>query len=578
MPRVMGSFFSRTRELARSVSGFAGAFSRYAGWAGARAAVLVAVSAVLDGAGIFLLVPIIGVVVEANPGGWGNWFAQILRGLGAETPVAQLVWLIAAFVVVGIARAVLLFLRDMALAKLQTGFIENERNRVMRALAAAPWSRVVGLRHARVTNLITTEIQRLTSASYFLVQGTVLAAMLAIQLVVAFSLAPGMAAMVLVLLAVGACTFLMTQGITRDLGGNMVMASQAMMSNAQGFLSGLKTAAAQNAQFSFVTEFVSIQREIRGTQLGFQHRQARGRMVFAILSSLLGAGVVLIGFGVMQVTPAILITLILVFGRMSGPSMQLYQSGQQFVFALPSFESVRALEDQLRGDDTGEREAPVPPPAGPIELVDATYEHPGGRGVRGATLTIAPGEFVGIAGPSGAGKTTLVDMIVGLIEPQAGAVRVGGEPLHGALRGGWAESIAYVSQEGFLFNDTIRRNLGWGNPQASDAEIEAALELAGATDIVGRLEAGLDTVVGERGTLFSGGERQRIGLARAMLRKPRLLVLDEAANAIDAPGEAALLDRIKAMHPRPTIVMISHREESLGWCERVIRVADGAVA
>jgi ATP-binding cassette subfamily C protein len=299
--------------------------------------------------------------------------------------------------------------------------------------------------------------------------------------------------------------------------------------------------------------------------------------VFALISSLLGAGVVLVGFGIMQVSSAILITLVLVFGRMSGPAMQLYQSAQQFVFALPSFESVRALEAELRGEDAGGRPEPVAPPEGPIELIDARYEHPGGRGVRGVTLSIAPGAFVGIAGASGAGKTTLVDLIVGLLEPDSGEVRVGGVALTGGVRTGWAQSIAYVSQEGFLFHDTIRRNLSWANPEVSDAEIAAALEFAGATEIVARLDEGLDTVVGERGTLFSGGERQRIGLARAMLRKPRLLVLDEAANAIDAPGEAALLDRIKALSPRPTILMISHREESLGWCERVIRVADGEV-
>ena len=427
-------------------------------------------------------------------------------------------------------------------------------------------------------NLITTEIQRLTSASHFLIQGVVLVAMLLIQTAIAFSLAPGLAALVTGLLALGVGMFIVTQGVTRELGMSVVKTSQAMMTNTQGFLAGLKTAAAQNAQPSFVAEFVSIQQQARAHQLHFQERQARGRLAFAVVSSLLGAGVVLLGFGVMQVSPANLIILVLVFGRMSAPAMQLYQSGQQFVFALPSFESVRALEAELRGKDRGEAPVPVPPPAGPIELIDASYAHPGGRGVAGASFTIAPGEFVGIAGPSGAGKTTLVDMIVGLLAPHTGEVRVGGVALTGGLRTGWAETVAYVSQEGFLFNDTVRRNLSWANPEPSDAEIAIALEFAGATEIVARLDAGLDSVVGERGTLLSGGERQRIGLARAILRKPRLLVLDEAANAIDAGGEAALLARLAALAPGPTILMISHREESLKWCERVIRVEDGRVS
>jgi ATP-binding cassette subfamily C protein len=299
-------------------------------------------------------------------------------------------------------------------------------------------------------------------------------------------------------------------------------------------------------------------------------------VVFALVSSMLGAAVVFVGFGLLHVDSAILAVLVLVFARMTAPAMSLYQSSQQFVFSLPSFESVRTLQDELR-DGEATQEPAVPPPPGPIALTGASYAHPGGRGVREVDLSIAEGEFIGIAGPSGAGKTTLVDLIIGLLEPDSGEVRIGGAVLTGGLRKGWAERIAYVSQEGFLFHDTIHRNLIWANPQVTDAEIAAALELAGATGIVARLADGLETVVGERGTLFSGGERQRIGLARAILRKPRLLVLDEAANAIDAPGEAALLDRLKALTPRPTILMISHREESLGWCDRVIRVAEGEV-
>jgi ABC-type multidrug transport system fused ATPase/permease subunit len=564
-------------QLLRAARALSRAFADYAGWRGIGAGGLVAVSAVLDGFGLLLLVPIINVVVAASGGGNGGMVGRMLAGWGAVTPIQQLLVLVAAFVAVSMSRSFIHYWRDMALARLQTGFIEAERSRAMRILARAPWSRVVGLRHARVTNLITNEIQRLSSASFFMIQGVVQATMLAIQTAIAFSLAPSLAAVAAALLAVGAGVFVLTQSASRDLGARMVRASQALMGSASSFLSGLKTATAQNAQASFVAEFESIQEQIRLNQLGFQMRQARGRLVFTLVSSVLGAAVVLVGFGWLAVPPAILITLVLVFGRMSGPALQLYQSGQQLAFALPSFESVRALQADLSRGAVQGQVTPVPPPPGPIELEGVSYEHPGGRGIRRASLTIEPGSFVGIAGPSGAGKTTLVDLIVGLLEPQAGEVRVGGAVLDPALRAGWANGIGYVSQEGFLFHDTVRFNLGWANGEIRDEEIAAALEHAGAAELIARMEHGLDTIVGERGTLLSGGERQRISLARALLRKPRLLVLDEAANAIDAPSEAALLDRLVALDPRPTIVMISHREESLRWCDRVIRVEAGEV-
>ncbi|MDB5704466.1 MAG: transporter ATP-binding protein, partial [Sphingomonas bacterium] len=204
--------------------------------------------------------------------------------------------------------------------------------------------------------------------------------------------------------------------------------------------------------------------------------------------------------------------------------------------------------------------------------------HPGGGGLQAADLTIEPGAFIGITGPSGAGKTTLIELLTTLQEPQTGRMTIGGEPLDDALRAGWRESLAYVPQEGFLFNDTVRRNLTWGTSDIEEPAIWRALALAGAEEIVRRLPEGLESMVGERGSALSGGERQRLAIARALLRDPRLLVLDEAANAIDAAGEAALLERLANLDPRPTIIMISHRAESLVRCDRVITIELGRLS
>ena len=123
-----------------------------------------------------------------------------------------------------------------------------------------------------------------------------------------------------------------------------------------------------------------------------------------------------------------------------------------------------------------------------------------------------------------------------------------------------------------LFRDTIRRNLLWANPQASDAEIWDALAIAGVDDFVAGLTAGLDTLLGERGTLISGGERQRLCLARAVLRRPFLFVLDEATSAIDIPAERRIIKAMLDLKPRPTIVMIAHRDQSLDFCDRMLRL------
>ena len=166
-----------------------------------------------------------------------------------------------------------------------------------------------------------------------------------------------------------------------------------------------------------------------------------------------------------------------------------------------------------------------------------------GAGVERLNLTIAPGTFLGVSGPTGAGKTTLADLLITLLEPDSGEITVGGVPLRGAAAIKWRDYVSYVVQDPYLFRDTIRRNLLWADPRASDAEIWDALALAGVDDFVAALTAGLDTVLGERGTLISGGERQRLCLARAALRRPFLFVLDEATSAIDVPAERKSLRR-----------------------------------
>lgn len=558
--------------LWRGTRVMAGAFAGFAGRGGLGAAALVAGAAALDGAGILLLVPMLNLVVGSGRGDLAAW----LTGIGFISPVSQLALLVALFLAIALLRAALVYARDLTLAGLQAGFIEAERSRIIARLAHAPWPDVARVSHARVASLLSQEISRVGATLQTLLQIAVALVMLLVQACIAFVLAPLLTASVMLCLLAGALLFVATHHGIRALGGEMVDAGQAMMAGTNAFLGGLKAAAAQGARGRFLAEHRRIQARVRQASVAFARRQGKSRLGFGIGSAVLAGLVVLLGFGWFAVAPALLITVLVIFARMSAPAAQLIQSAQSLVFYLPSFETVRAFDSELA--DAGQSApAPATLPAGPLVLSGVSYRHAGGRGVAGVSLSIAPGSFVGIAGPSGAGKTTLVDLMVGLLVPQTGSVSVGGMVLDAAGRAGWAAKVAYVPQDGFLFHDSVRRNLTWSSPDASDAEIAAALEMAGAAGIVARLGEGIETVIGERGGLLSGGERQRLGLARALLARPRLLVLDEAASAIDAAGEAELLARLAALDPRPTILMITHREASLRWCDVELRVSEGEV-
>ena len=364
----------------------------------------------------------------------------------------------------------------------------------------------------------------------------------------------------------------------------MTNANLLLLDATTQFLGGLKLAISQNLQASFSAEFRETLNALTRRQVDYVRQQTAARVALTTLTAIVGAGLVLAGFGLFHIQAPILITLLLIIGRMNGPVSQIQQGTQQLAHALPAYEEVRALERELT-DIVPEqpRQAAEPhAPGGPVVFENVSFRHAArdadahsSQGVQSINLVIAPGEFLGISGPSGAGKTTLADLLVGLFPPQEGRIRVGDTALDGAMLVSWRERLAYVSQDPFLFHDTVRQNLAWARPDASEREMWNALALSGADSLVCQMSDGLDTVVGERGTLISGGERQRIALARAILRRPHLLVLDEAMSAIDVSAERRILDQLRKIVPQPTIVMIAHRAESLAHCDRVLHMEAG---
>jgi ATP-binding cassette subfamily C protein len=190
------------------------------------------------------------------------------------------------------------------------------------------------------------------------------------------------------------------------------------------------------------------------------------------------------------------------------------------------------------------------------------------------TLNIAAGRTTAIVGASGSGKSTIVDLLIGLLTPTSGAILVDGRPLRAEQLQAWRDGIGYVPQDTFLFHDSVRANLRWARPDATEDEIWRALASAAAADFVAGLPEGLDTIVGDRGVLISGGERQRLALARALLRRPVLLVLDEATSSLDSENERRIQDAIDDLYQQVTIVVVTHRLSTVRGAA-VIHVLDG---
>jgi ATP-binding cassette subfamily B protein len=392
--------------------------------------------------------------------------------------------------------------------------------------------------------------------------------------------AAGLAAFAVVLAYVGV-SLLVRPRLRRNseaLAGTMVERTRTV----QEGLGGIRDIILDRSESLFEAKFSELDGRYRRAQAATQFVAGAPRYVVEATGLVAIALVTL----AMSLEPGGVVKAIPVLGALALGAQRLLPLLQQAYYgwslASGNFRAFRDVVDMM--------EAPIPEPqpeAPPLAIErelrfeGVGFRYPEARfALSEVSFRIGAGEHVGIAGPTGGGKSTLLDLLMGLLEPDRGAILVDGRPLDAATRPAWQAGLAHVPQAIYLADDTIAANIAFPRGAAGmDSELlAAAIRAAQLETFLAGLPEGLETYVGERGVRLSGGQRQRIGLARALYRRPRLLILDEATSALDEGTERAVLAALHELREDMTLVTVAHRATTLAACDRLIRVEGGRVS
>jgi len=296
--------------------------------------------------------------------------------------------------------------------------------------------------------------------------------------------------------------------------------------------------------------------------------------VIGVLILLVGGRDVVAG----RMTTGELFTFVLFIGMVAAPLVQIANIGTQLTEAFAGLDRIRELRDLATEDQEDARKHAVPAMDGRVEFDRVSFEYEAGVPVlRDVTFTAPAGTTTALVGSSGSGKSTLISLIMAFAQPQAGRVLVDGAPVSDLKLRDYRRHLGVVMQDNFLFDGTVRENIAFTKPGATDAEVEAVARVANAHDFIAAFPQGYDTIVGERGVKLSGGQRQRVAIARAILADPRVLILDEATSSLDSESEHLIQEGLRRLREGRTTFVIAHRLSTITSADQILVLEKGAI-
>ncbi|MEL7566229.1 MAG: ABC transporter ATP-binding protein [Dehalobacterium sp.] len=550
--------------------------------------ILMVMLGMLEGVGILMLLPLLhfsGILkttptITVNDYEVGNFFQTIDPAI--SLPAVLIIYTGIILIQSGLKRY-----QSNINVQTQQSFHSFLSIRLFQSLANAKWPFLAGRKKSDITHILISELARITGGTQFFLQLTATAILSVIQIAIAFFLSP---IFTMVVIIGGLVFFFLMQIYIRQvnlMGVELSHHNRDLFFAISEHLNGIKEVKSCGMEEMHVADYTKLRRKIEENYIRFNQVQSGTQMLYkvgaAVFISIFFYGAVSIFF----IRPEELLLIIVIFARL-WPRLSSFQGGlQHVVMMLPAFRAVLDFESECKKEKEAYREEKTNSleelkesldlKLG-IELKDVSFSYHSKNSinaVKNLSFLIPAGTTLALVGESGAGKSTVADLITGLLTPTHGEVLVDGISLNKLNVHLWRKSIGYVPQDAFLFNASIKNNMLWANPEASEEEIWAALKMASVDDFAVNLAKGLETEVGDRGVRLSGGERQRIVLARALVRKPSVLILDEATSSLDRENEKRIHQAIEGLHGKMTILIIAHRLSTIKNADQIIVLDQG---
>jgi ATP-binding cassette subfamily C protein len=559
-------------------------FFRAYPWQTALMMLALLLSGIAEGIGLSALLPLLNIALDSDagsmiPGGASanqSEFEQRILDTLEFVGIAPTLGNMLAIILGGVAFKTVFLL----IAQRQVGYTAAQvstdlRLQLLRAVLRSKWEYFLHQPVGRLTNAMASEAQRSatafvngTTALTFLVPGIIYGG-------VAFALSwrASLVAIAAGTIVIGLSHFLVN--ITRKAGTKQTRLMTSLMANLTDTLQSVKPLKAM-AREGTADKVLAHDTNLLNKS---QRRQVLSAAMLNSGQELMFTGFICIGIYVAIVQYEMALTTVMVLVVALGRAFSYFGKVQKQYQKLAEGESAYwSLTDSIKAAETAQEDlkgglSPSFEQSLLLQNVDFSYDqHPVFQGM---SLQIDAGTLTTLVGPSGSGKTTVIDLAIGLLQPQGGSVLLDGVPLTEIDIAQWRKMIGYVPQDTILLHDSIHHNITLGDPSLTAADVERALRAAGAWEFVNQLAQGLDTIVGERGGKLSGGQRQRIVIARALINQPRLLILDEATSALDKDTEEAVRQALEALKGQLTILAISHNQAMVAGADRVYEMSGG---